>query len=424
MKHALVLLLLLVACLSAVAQEPPGPVLRTMLEKQAAIPGQPIILRVTLLVPTWLSKPPVFPSFEVPNAIVRLPPRSSSPTSARVGNETWSGVTRAYRLYPMTIGRFVLPPQKVIVTYADPATRKPVTTTLQSEEIVFAGTMPEGAENLDPFIAAETVTLEQTIEGEPGTLEAGSSVTRTVKVEVRGTPAIFLPPMIVPLNFDGLRGYPKEPVLIEVSDRGEVSGERLESVTYVAETGGRHLVPEISLRWYNLKTKQIETAKASGFEIIARGPAPRGVAFDWRWAALWLAISVLIIATFSAFAWRVWPPFVAWRRRRRDAYLASEAYAFVKAIAALRAHDIGVTIRAVELWASRLPPTRVSNGTRLADTLAALGADFYGRFAAPPSSERWSEATAALRDERRARISANAAARSRHGLPPLNPGKV
>ena len=242
MRRALVLLLWLLGLVApalTAAQEVTRPVLRTELETVSAIPGQPIVLRITLLVPTWLPKPPGFPSFETPNVIVRLPPGSSSPTSERIGGETWSGVTRAYRLYPMIVARFRIPPQIVTVTFADPDTRAPVTVKLRTNEVVFSGTAPDGSEDLDPFIAAEALTLEQSIEGEPGNLEPGGAITRTVTVRVNGTSPIFLPPLIPPLVAEGVSAYPKEPVVTETEARGVISGDRVESVTYVAESGGR-----------------------------------------------------------------------------------------------------------------------------------------------------------------------------------------
>ena len=64
MRRALtVLTLLLTLTLPALtmAQGAPRPVLRIELEKGSAIPGQPIVLRITVLVPTWLPKPPALP---------------------------------------------------------------------------------------------------------------------------------------------------------------------------------------------------------------------------------------------------------------------------------------------------------------------------------------------------------------------------
>ena len=81
-RNLLLLLLLWLMTPALVAAQEPNqsilPVLRMALDKDTAVPGQPLILRVTVLAPTWLPKAPVFPSFETPNVIVRLPSRTFS----------------------------------------------------------------------------------------------------------------------------------------------------------------------------------------------------------------------------------------------------------------------------------------------------------------------------------------------------------
>lgn len=423
MKRALLLLTFcLLTSATMAAEEAAGPVLRMELEKDAAVPGQPIVLRITLLAPTWLPKPPVFPSFEVPNVIVRLPQRASGPASARVGKETWSGVTRAYRLYPMTVGRFRIPPQPVTVTYADPKVREPLTAELLTDEVVFKGTAPAGAEDLDPFIAAETLSLEQTIDGEPGNLEPGQAFTRTVTVRVKGSSPIFLPHLIPPLTAQGIASYPKEPVVTETEDRGIVSGERVESVTYVAEAGGRFTAPPIRLRWFNLRGKQIETAEATGFEIQSRGPSPAAPrAFGWRGIGPWAFMGIVLIALAGFVGGRFRRRITVWNQGRHEAYFASEAFAFSQAKQACRKAELGKILHAVELWSSRLPPAGGADDIRLSDALACLGAAVYGDSKPSPSKRQWFEAVEALQAARRARLMVSDASRTDSSLPTLNP---
>ncbi|MGI9415923.1 MAG: hypothetical protein ACR2PM_19780 [Hyphomicrobiales bacterium] len=423
MIRMLILLLLIFAPAPAMAQAPAEPVLNMELEKASAIPGQPITMRIKILVPTWMPKPPDYPSFEIPNVIVRLPPRASGPVSERIGTETWSGVTRAYRLYPMTVGVFRLPPLPLTVTYADPETRKPVTVTLRTNPVEIAGIAPEGAEDLDPFLAAEALELDQTVEGQPGELEPGGAVTRIVRVEIEGTSPMFVPPLIPSFPAEGLAAYPKEPVVNETAVRGAVSGDRVERVTYVAEAGGRHNAPPIRLRWYNLKEQKIETAEAPGFEIAVRGPPPaKPSTFDWRQLAPWIALGAVLLVAACLTAVKLWPRIAAWRRRRHEAYLASEDFAFDCAAASLKAHSFPRAIRDISVWISRAPPASGGEDARLADAMADLGAAFYGNDPQPPTHGPWSNAVTALHATRREHLAAAQHKRTRQVLPALNPG--
>ena len=49
-----------------------------------------------------------------------------------------------------------------------------------TEPIALTGVIPAGAEGLDPFIAAQSLELNQAIEGTPDKMVAGDSVTRRV----------------------------------------------------------------------------------------------------------------------------------------------------------------------------------------------------------------------------------------------------
>ena len=108
----------------ASAQEP--PIVRMELEPKVVSVGEPVELRITVLAPTWFPRPPVYPSFELANAMTRVPPDSSYPISERVGAETWSGITRSYELYPLIAATYRLAAKTITVTWADPETRSPV----------------------------------------------------------------------------------------------------------------------------------------------------------------------------------------------------------------------------------------------------------------------------------------------------------
>ncbi|MEM8812978.1 MAG: hypothetical protein AAGF59_10205, partial [Pseudomonadota bacterium] len=331
------------------------PIVTTEIEGSKAIPGQVIRLRVTVLVPTWLPRPPVFPSFEVPNVMVRLPERSSGPTSKRVGGETWSGVTRVYQMTPMVTGRFAIPEQVLTITYADPDTRVPVTVSGRTEPIVLEAVPPPGAEDLDPFIAASSLVLEQSIEGDPSELTPGESFERIVSARIEGVSPVFIPPLTRPIDTASLATYATEPVLVEVHERGRLSGSRTERVTFVAEAGGRLDAPQISVRWYNLKSETIEETTVPGFPITIRGPLPAAQSFDWRPLLPSILGTLLVAASTILATVRLWPRFMSWKEKRLNAYRASETWAYREAAGAIRGRQLGDALNAIHLWLTRLP---------------------------------------------------------------------
>ncbi len=72
MRILTVLIFMLTGLMSSIgfAQEPK---ITVSAEQEEVIVGQPYLLRIEVLVPTFMPKAPVFPTFEVPSLIVRLP---------------------------------------------------------------------------------------------------------------------------------------------------------------------------------------------------------------------------------------------------------------------------------------------------------------------------------------------------------------
>lgn len=426
MKRVLLLCSLFLTVAATTHAEPVAlPKLITNLEKSVVVPGQIISLDVTILVPTWMPAPPTFPALELQDVSIRLDSGSSGPAMQRIGADTWSGVTRSYQISPLVVGGFRIPPQTVTVTYADPETRTPIVAELEMNEVVFEGVAPAGAEDLDPFMAASTLTLDEQIDGDPQSLEPGSAFTRTVTARLTGASPIFLPPLIPLIEGEGLAAYPKEPVINESSNRGITTGERRESVTYVAEAGGRLDTSPIRLRWWNLRTEEIEVAELPALEIISRGPPPRASSpFDPRGFASWLVVSVLGIVVLGMAARWQWPRFVEYRRRRLDERLESETFAFERVFEALRSHRFGDALRAVEVWATRLPLESEPDRERLFAPLEPLSALLYGCDGRAPSKAQWSTALDALREARRHCLSKSRIKQRRRVLPPLNPART
>jgi hypothetical protein len=96
------ILALVLAASGARAQ--PAPQLTIDLPQGEIIVGQPMALSLKLLVPTWMPKPPVWPNFEVPSLLVRLPEGASTSISESIEGETWAGISRTYQLYPLEAG--------------------------------------------------------------------------------------------------------------------------------------------------------------------------------------------------------------------------------------------------------------------------------------------------------------------------------
>lgn len=403
----------------AAAEE--GPLLRVEFPETEAIPGQFLTLRLTVLVPSFMPDPPVWPGFEAPNLLVRVPEGATNPTSERIDGATWSGISRRYLIAPMVPGTFDIPPRDVVVTWVDAATDQPVQVALSTGPLAFAGVLPEGAEGLDPFIAASGLTLKQEVEGTPEAMAPGDSLTRTVTAEIDGVSPMFLPDLLTADSVPGLAAYADEPRHVETDDRGRLGGTRTESVTYVAESGGGGTLPAVALDWWNIDTGEVESATVGAVDVAIDGPPAALTDPVARQRLILIAAGALALGLIAALGLRLaWAPL--WRRAalRRAARRASEPYAWHALMRALAARDHGALHPALDTWALRAdgPDPRTDLAVRVA--LTALGRARYGPADArsAPTPKAWTDLRTALAAVRR-----RAGTDVKHGaLPDLNPG--
>jgi hypothetical protein len=399
------------------------PILRMELDAEEAIPGQQLNLRLTVLVPTFMPDPPEWPSFEMPNLLVRLPEKSTNPTSEKINGSTWAGITRRYRMSPMVPGQFALPAQDIGVTYANPETNAPIQVTLTTDPISFSGTLPEGTEDLNPFLAAADLNLSIDVQGDPMVLTAGQSVKLVISAQVDGTSPMFLPKLLPSIKIDGITLYPDEPVLTESDNRGQVSGSRQESVTLFAEGGGSGQVPDISLEWYNLSSKKVETTTAAGFDVSISGPPAATIPEprDWRLIALYAVVAAICVGlSILSLRWTR-PRLKDWRAKSRATKLASEAHVYHAVQSAIHNRDFAAMRPALDVWSARLPTSHDPLADpRLYNALVEIGHIRYGNPAMVTQDEgpAWQSLASALPKIRQTAK----AGHSVQSLPPLNPG--
>lgn len=390
--------------------------------------GQPFILRLKVLVPTFMPQPPVFPTFETPGLIIKLPARSSSPISERIDGATWAGVSRTYRIYPTTKGQITLPIQDVVITYKDPETNEDVRHVEPSPEISFTATIPDGARGLNPLILADGLQITQEWEAPEGQLAVGDAIVRRLKAQITGTSALFVPDLLdtnpvtqtpaaqpnPPSDPDApetakFATYPQEPTLNESFDRGILSGTRTLQATYVAQTGGQAEAPEINLSWFNLKTNTVETITLAGREFDVAPPPPEPFNPDPKdiaTAVLWGLVAIFVVWILKQFAW---PRMVALWRKGRLAYQNTPHAARNRAVKAAQSKDLTLTLADLSVLEQRLG----HQDPEVTEALRSLTQTLYSGSSAPNAPpQEW-------RALRQAISKTNAPLRLRKNIPAL-----
>ncbi|MGR3780364.1 MAG: hypothetical protein ACU0DT_03760, partial [Albimonas sp.] len=316
-----------------------------------------------------------------------------------------------------------LPAARIEVTWADPAAPggPPLRSTVETPALPFRAVVPEGAADLDPFIAASDLTLVREVEGEPQGMAPGDALSVTLRATIAGASPMLLPPLADGGEIEGLAAYPDAPELVETEERGRLGGTRTERLSLLAEGGGAGELPAIALRWWDLDEGRIKVAEVPALAISVDGlPARSGPADP----AARLRLALLAGAGLASLLLLVWlarraaPPLRRRLAARRAARLASEGHAWGELQAVLRRRDAAALRPALDRWAARAPGDPRA-GPQVQAALLALGAARYGPRPPGEAAADWRALSAALAAARRRRAPGAAAAAGR--LPPLNP---
>lgn len=413
--------ILWLASVTAVWAQDVEPKLEVTFAESETVPGQPLTLRLTVLVPTFMPDPPVWPDFETPNLMVRLPPKASSPTSKSIGGETWSGISRRYQITPVVPGTFEIPAGEVKVRYRALEGSDVLEATLPVPAQTVTGVVPEGAEGMDPFVAAEKLTLTQTVEGETTGLDAGASFTRVLEVKSEGVSPMFLPPVTPEEGLAGLRAYSESPVADETENRGVVSGSRVEKTVYVVEGGVEGALPEVHLQWFNLESGSVEEAVAEAVVVQADAPvsAPGAEPLDFEKIVRWGAALVALLLIASAFVrWGLPLLHQSWdRAQARRLQSAGHAYGLLKQ--ATQKRDLSASKQAYLSWARKVPLAGEETEKAIENAFLQIGAARFGNGSATEEAQAWRHLkTLCDRKHRETRYRRDT---KTPDLPPLNP---
>jgi hypothetical protein len=422
--------LLLLLPPTASAADPPARVKVEVSPADGAWVGQRVTLAITLATPDLFAGVPSFDMPPIAGAVVLPPAGSPVLGSETVGDASYTTQRHEFAVYAQRAGVVRVSPFPIRFEtnagFGKPTVRRQVTT----DEVSFAAKPPPGTERLGTVIAARDLRVTDEWAPEPKAPKVGDAVTRTVTVTAADVPGMVFPPL-QPGAVDGLAAYPKPPAVSDRTDRGSLTGRRVEAVTYVCERPGAVTVPDRTLTWWDLGAKELKTANLPGrrFEVAPAAnaadeapPAPEPAAGRrWWWAIPALGVTVLL-------GWLLVRRVRPWRVRRRAARAEAEPAYFARFGRACRTSDARAVYVALLDWLDRFGPMGLDEFTARAGDPALSDAvsDLNGRTYVSPASARpdagWSgrplydRAAAARRRLRPARRGTAAAP-----LPPLNP---
>jgi hypothetical protein len=396
-------------------------VVRTTLEpEQNVVIGQRIRLLVDVLFPGDMPYPPRVAAPTVSGAQVFRFESQATTISDQIDNVAYVGQRFEFALYPRRGGELTVP--AVTATLRDRAQNE--TGTASGLRLQVA--VPPGIDASQPVIAATQVTMtEQGTAPAARQFHVGDAWRRAIERRAEDVSGLAMP------AFDftapaGVRVYPDAPQINDKSDRGSLTGERIDQVTYVFETSGTFVIPALTQTWWDLDAKTARTITLAARTVrVAEAPGSTAVT-DWP---LWVVAAVpagIVVMAGLAFGIRLACVRYAARRRR---YELSEPAVFRRLVRTCAIGQAGPTYRAFVEWKQLLneyghAPDRVTGAlekTGAATLLTRLSASL---FAPQTSRHDWSEddAQQLVGNLRSARHFLGHRQHQPHQwLPPLNP---
>lgn len=348
--------------------------------------GQQIEVDVDVFAPNYFLSPPQFPLFDLPGTVVTMPDDRGLNLNETVNGVAFSGIRKTYIITPQAAGDYVLPPVDIPFGYAAvPGETTQGRVKLPTLRLTVTAT-PGGADGRSAVTAAK-VTITQTFDRDPASLNAGDALVRTIIVNAQGLAAMMIPEP----SFDAPEGaqvYVHDPVLSEDrSDRGEFRGGiRKDTATYVFAKAGEYTIPAIPLLWFDPalgKAQSVDApaakvsvaaAPANAIGLAPPSPSPEEAPFDWLWwiaAGLTVAAFALLIQIAAVLAGRV----QGWLDEVQADRAQSEPTAFRRVDEGCRSGDAHRFEAAIDAWSRKtgnVPLTRWLDHFADPDTRAAF----------------------------------------------------
>lgn len=345
----------------------------------------------------------------VPRTVI-MKPDSPVVSSEEIEGETWFVQTHEFALFSQGDGVVEIPPFPVHFGTRDDFDGPVTEVEAEVPAIQVQIERPPGTDGLDFIVTTAALDISEQWDPPPTEpVEAGAIFKRTIRQRADGVTGMALAPAPTTAPA-GIRVYPGEAEVRDQTERGELSGERVETLTYLIEQPGRHTLPAIRYTWWNPETKTLESKTLAAVSFTATAPPALSVS-DSPANVLWLLFALLVLA---GFGWFYRTPFMAALKGLHERIDPPQQRAARALLRACQRDDVVAAISAWSAWA-RLQPGFVPTG-ELRQRIHELQRHRYGL---SPQQKPWRGE--ALASAFRRYTQEPAAPASASALPPLNP---
>ena len=297
---------------------------------------------------------------EVNGAFLMQTDTTTIKLTEKIDGKDWQVVRYPLALYPQAAGSLEVPSINVRFTTSAGFGSEAKAFEFQTEVMQLTVKLPPGAKPGDLVVTTASFDLEHSWVPETGATKIGDAVTLTVNRQAGDISAMLLPPLPV-FRVEGLSAYPKTPDIRDKTDRGDLTGERTDSITWVAEKPGVYDIPGIRFQWWDPDRQELKQQLVPGLslEILPSSTETTAVAAasnnDKTANNLPLILILTLAVVFTIAGW------LRFGRKTDDHQTDNEKSAFARLQLACKNNEATQAHTAVHDWISYATATMTAN---------------------------------------------------------------
>ena len=210
---------------------------------------------------------------EVSNAFLMQTDTTTIKMTEKIEGRDWQIVRYPLALYPQTSGQINIPAITVRFSTSAGFGSKEKDFEFATRPMEISVKLPPGANPDAMIVTTNSFELEHEWMPETVATKTGDAVTLTVNRRAGDISAMLLPPLPI-FRAEGLGTYQKTAEVRDKTDRGDLSGERVDSITWVIEKPGTYDIPGIRFQWWDPDIRELKQQLIPGLNLhILPSPA-------------------------------------------------------------------------------------------------------------------------------------------------------
>ena len=277
---------------------------------------------------------------EVNGAFLMQTDTTTIKLTEKIDNRDWQIVRYPLALYPQKAGQIEIPSIDVRFTTSAGFGKTGENFEFQTRALEIEVKLPPGVNPGDMVITTSSFELHHNWQPAEGTAKTGDAITLTVNRRAEDISAMLLPPLPV-FRTDGLATYPQAPEVEDKTDRGDLSGERVDSITWVVENPGQYKIPGIRFQWWDPVSSELKEQIIPGLDLDIPASATAGTPQESSYKFL------LMLGLAGLLAIVLWFGF---KRFKPGQHQNNEKTVFATLANACKSNQAGQTLSAIYAW--------------------------------------------------------------------------